>query len=94
MKSIHVTKKIIIALLFVLLVNIVVSNYSQAIGEAFTGADEFLGKRRKRIKCYRWIPIKRNIKFYVSIINGSRDCSNVCSWNNYRNTIYGCKCRR
>lgn len=53
MKSIHVTKKIIIALLFVLLVNIVVSNYSQAIGEAFTGADEFLGKRRKRIKCYR-----------------------------------------
>lgn len=45
MKSIDVTKKIIIALLFVLLVNIVVSNYSQAIGEAFTGADEFLNKR-------------------------------------------------
>lgn len=53
MKSIHVTKKIIIALLFVLLVNIVVSNYSQAIGEAFIGADEFLNKRCSCIECYR-----------------------------------------
>lgn len=94
MKSIHVTKKIIIALLFVLLVNIVVSNYSQAIGEAFIGADEFLNKRCSCIECYRWKPISRNIKFYVSIINGGRNCSNVYSWNNYRNTIYGCKCRR
>lgn len=53
MKTIHITKKIIIALLLALIVSVVFSNYSQAIGNAFTGADEFLGKRRRRIKCYR-----------------------------------------
>lgn len=53
MKSIYITKKIIFILLLVLLVNMVFSNYSQAIGSAFSGADEFLGKRRTNIKCYK-----------------------------------------
>ena len=41
-------KKISIIIL-ILIIGVVVPNYSQAVGDAFSDADDFLGKRRPNI---------------------------------------------
>lgn len=65
MKNIKIVKKINIIIAVVFIISIVFSNYSLAVGDAFSDADEFLGKRRLNIGYNKWGTIKRNIEFYV-----------------------------
>lgn len=94
MKNIKMTKKINIIIVVAFIISIIFSNCSLAVGGAFSAADDFLGKRRFGIKYNKWGAITSNFKFYIQIVNGNRYCSNAISRNNYRNTIYGSKCRR
>lgn len=65
MKNINIIKKINIIIAVVFIISIMFSNYSLAVGEAFSDADSFLSKRKFSIKYNRWRATKRNIKFYV-----------------------------
>lgn len=53
MKKIRIIKKINIIIALIFAVSIIFSNYSLAVGSAFSDADDFLGKRRTNIKCNR-----------------------------------------
>lgn len=46
MKNIKTIKKINIIILVIVIISIIFSNYSQAVGNAFSDADEFLEKRK------------------------------------------------
>ena len=65
MKKIRIIKKINIIIALVFVVSIIFSNYSLAVGNAFSDAEEFLGKRRSYIKYNKWNTPKGNFKFYV-----------------------------
>lgn len=65
MKKVKIIKKINVILAIIFIISIMFSNYSLAVGDAFSDADEFLGKRRLDIEYNRWRTTKRNIKFYV-----------------------------
>ena len=42
-------KKLNIIIILILIIGIIVPNYTQAVGDAFSDADDFLGKRRPNI---------------------------------------------
>lgn len=65
MKKVKIIKKINVILAVVFIISMMFSNYSLAVGEAFSDADNFLGKRRPDIEYNKWSTTKRNIKFYV-----------------------------
>lgn len=45
----NVINKIMIIILILLIIGVITPNYSQAVGDAFADADDFLGKRRFNI---------------------------------------------
>lgn len=53
MKKVKIIKKINIILAVVFIITIMFSNHSLAVGDAFSDADNFLGKRRPNIECNR-----------------------------------------
>lgn len=53
MKNINIIKKINIIIAVVFIISIMFSNYSLAVGEAFSDADSFLSKRKFSIKYNR-----------------------------------------
>lgn len=57
-------KKINIIITFIFLISIIFSNYTLAVGSAFSEADSFLSARKSSIKYYKWGTITSNIKFY------------------------------
>ncbi|MBO5412879.1 MAG: hypothetical protein J6A29_00980 [Clostridia bacterium] len=53
MKKVKIIKKINVILAIIFIISIMFSNYSLAVGDAFSDADEFLGKRRLDIEYNR-----------------------------------------
>lgn len=65
MKNIKMIKKINIIIAVAFVISIIFSNYSLAVGSAFSDADSFLSKRRFNIKYNKRGTITRNIKFFI-----------------------------
>ena len=58
-------KKINVIMLLIFVVSIIFSNGVQAVGSAFSDADDFLSKRRFCIKHNKYNTTRRNIELYV-----------------------------
>lgn len=65
MRKLRTIKKINIIITLIFAISIIFSNCSLAVGNAFSDAEGFLGKRGSYIKCNRRRTIKTNIKLYV-----------------------------